>query len=176
MRVRDHLALSTLAAAALYPTLKRKALVPWAASLLIDVDHYAWFTIDRGSLSLMEAVRFFNQAQPPQHLATRRLHGPDVLLAVLLASFWWRPLRLVFYGLLFHVSLDVTHSVMTARARRRTLERDHATCRLCGARDASVVAHVWRQPSLMPSYRTKNLVSLCGSCHEVAHAKRIDFS
>ncbi len=176
MRVRDHVALSTLAAAALYPALKRKALVPWAASLLIDVDHYAWFTVERGSLSPIEAVRFFNQAQPPQHSGTRRLHSPDVLLAFLLASFLWRPLRLVFYGLLFHVALDVTHGTLTAEARRRTLERDHATCRRCGAHDATVVAHIWRQPPLMPSYKIDHLVSLCGPCHELAHTKRIDFS
>lgn len=176
MRVRDHLALSSLAALALYPVLKRKALIPWAASVLIDVDHYAWFTIERGSLSPVEAIRFFNQAQPPQHLGTRRLHSPDVLLAVLLASVWWRPLRLVFYGLLFHVGLDVTHSAMNARARRLALARDRYTCRRCGVRDETVVAHIWRQPTVMPSYHTDNLVSLCGPCHDLAHTKRIDFS
>ena len=176
MRVRDHLALSSLAALALYPVLKRKALIPWAASVLIDVDHYAWFTIEQGSLSPIEAVRYFNQAQPPQHLGTRRLHGPDVLLALLLASFWWRPLRLVFYGLVFHVALDVAHSARLARARQLALERDHYTCRRCGAHDETVVAHLWRQPPLMPSYHINHMISLCGPCHELAHAKRIDFS
>jgi len=176
VRVRDHLALSTLAAAALYPIVKRKALIPWAASVLIDVDHYAWFTVESGSLNLIEAVRFFNQAQPPQHLSTRRLHSPDVLLALMVAGHWWRPLRLVGYGIAFHVALDVTHSAMNGRARRRALARDQYTCRRCGARDETVVAHIWRQPPLLPSYRTNHLVSLCGSCHELAHTKRIDFS
>lgn len=169
MRTRDHLLLSTLAAAALYPVLGRKALVPWAASILIDVDHYAWFCLDQRTVNLVEAVRFFNQAQPPQHAATRRLHGPDVLAALTIASVWWRPLRLVVGGMAFHEALDLYHRSRQEDARTRTLLRDHYTCRVCGARDDTVVAHVWRQPRALPSYRLDTLISLCGPCHEKAH-------
>ncbi len=176
MRVRDHLLLSTLAAAAIYQFMGRKTLTPWAASVLIDVDHYAWYVMDHRTLSLTDAVRFFNQAQPPQHAGTRRLHSVDVLLALLVASFWWRPLRLVLLGLLFHVALDAVHNVRIEKARRLTLERDQHTCRRCGARDDTVVAHVWRQPMLLPSYRLDCLVSLCGPCHELAHKAGRDFA
>lgn len=175
MRVQDHLVLSTLAAAALYPVLGRKVVVPWAASLLIDVDHYAWYTISRRSLNPLEAVRYFNQAQPEQHAGTRRLHSPDVLGALWLGGMLWKPLRLVFFGFLFHMSIDYAHSKWSAKARRLTLERDQSTCRLCGTADDTVVAHIWRQPRVMPSYRLEHLVSLCGPCHELAHAKRMAF-
>ncbi len=169
MRVRDHLLLSTLAAAALYPLLGRKTLAPWAASVLIDVDHYAWFCIERHTLSLPAAVRFFNQAQPPQHASTRRLHNPDALLALAVASIWWRPLRLPLSGLLFHIALDALHGARLDAVRRLALERDQHTCQSCGEHDATVVAHVWRQPPLLPSYHPDTLMSLCGLCHEVAH-------
>ncbi|HEX8996783.1 MAG TPA: hypothetical protein VF812_12205 [Ktedonobacterales bacterium] len=174
MRVRDHVLLSTIAATALYPTLGRKALVPWAASILIDVDHYVWFCLGHRSISLTKAIRFFNEAQPPQHIATHRLHGADVLAAVAITSIWWRPMRLVFGGLIFHVALDAAHNARLSAARRLALERDHMTCQWCGARDDTIVAHVWRQPALLPSYRPDTLISLCGRCHELAHKLRPD--
>lgn len=175
MRVRDHVLLSTLAAATLYPALGRKALVPWAASIFIDVDHYAWYCLKHRSFNLREAIRYFGQAQPEQHAGTRRLHSLDVLLAVGIASIWWWPLRLVLAGLVFHVSLDALHAARIATARELTLERDHATCRCCGVSDETVVAHMWRQPPVLPSYQPDTLVSLCGPCHEIAHRVGPDF-
>jgi hypothetical protein len=175
VRVQDHLVLSSIAAAALYPVLGRKVVVPWAASLLIDVDHYAWYTLSRRTLNPIEAVRYFNQAQPEQHAGTRRLHSPDVLGALWLGGQLWKPLRLVFYGFLFHMSVDYAHSKWSAKARRLTLERDQGVCRRCGAADDTVVAHIWRQPKVLPSYRIEHLVSLCGPCHELAHARRLTF-
>lgn len=175
MRMQDHLVLSTIAAAALYPVLGRKVVVPWAASLLIDVDHYAWYTLAHGSLNPIEAVRYFNQAQPEQHTDTRRLHSPEALAGLALGGAFWKPLRLVLYGFLFHVALDLFHAKQSAKARRLTLERDNHTCRRCGRSDETVVAHIWRQPKVMPSYRLEHLVSLCGPCHETAHAERLTF-
>jgi hypothetical protein len=169
MRVSDHALLSTTAALAVYPLLGRKTLVAWAASIFIDVDHFAWFALDQRSLNPLAAARFFNQAQPPQHLGTRRLHSPDVMIALGIAGLRWPVARLVLAGIVFHGALDVTHKARLRRAREATLARDGYTCRWCGARDATVVAHVWRQPVLLPSYRTEHLVSLCGTCHEKAH-------
>lgn len=175
MRVQDHVVLSTIAAVALYPVLRRKVVVPWAASLLIDVDHYAWYTFAHGSLNPLEAVRYFNQAQPEQHAGTRSLHSPAALATLAAGGLVWKPLRLVLYGFLFHVGIDLFHAQRSARARRLTLERDQHTCRRCGRADETVVAHIWRQPKVLPSYRLEHLVSLCGPCHEVAHARRLKF-
>lgn len=173
MRVSDHALISTGAAAALYPCLRGRVLVPWAASLLIDVDHYLWFCLHQRSVSPRKAVRFFNQAQPPQHGGTRLLHHPVTLLLLLIVSLRWRWAALLLLGMAFHVGLDVYHGTRMDEVRRAALRRDAATCRRCGARgpDAAVVAHLWRQPRLLAAYRVEHLISLCAECHELAHAR-----
>jgi hypothetical protein len=171
VRVSDHALISAGAAAALYPRLGRKVLVPWAASVLIDVDHYFWFCLHERSVSPRKAVRFFNQAQPPQHSGTRLLHHPVILLLLLLLSFRWRGAALLLLGMAFHVGLDAYHGARMEAIRCAALRRDAATCRRCGAQGADVIAHRWRQPGILPSYRADHLISLCGACHELAHAQ-----
>src|SRR5919109_1135990 len=86
VRVRDHVALSSAGAALLFPWLRGRVLGPWAASILIDVDHYLWYCLRQRRLNPLAAVRYFNQAQPPQHRQTRLLHSPAVLLVLLLLT------------------------------------------------------------------------------------------
>jgi len=173
VRVRDHVALSTVAAALLYPRLRRSVIVPWAASILIDVDHYLWFAVRRRRLNPVAAVRSFNSAQAQEHAETRLLHHPAVLTALVLLAGRRRSLLLPVLGMTFHVGLDVYHRARTARARAAALDRDEFTCQVCGERNpAEVVVHLWRQPRLLPSYRSDHFVTVCGGCHHVAHARR----
>jgi hypothetical protein len=172
VRVRDHLVLSTAGAVLLYPVLGSATVVPWAASILIDADHYLWHCVAVRTLDPRAAVRFFNQAQPPQHQGTRLLHSPVTLALVLALSLVWHPAVLVLLGLAFHVALDVFHAARQVPARRAALGRDRATCVQCGARTSDVVAHLWRQPRFLPSYRSEHFASLCGACHERAHARK----
>lgn len=169
MRIRDHVILSSLGALALYPRLNKKVLVPWATSILLDGDHYVWFCIHERRLNPWEAMRFFGQAQPPHHRNTRRLHSIDVLLTLLALGYPWRGARLLLLGALFHVVLDVLHETRMSDARRNALRRDHYVCQWCGTQDGTIVAHLWRQPALLPSYRMEHFVSLCQACHEAAH-------
>jgi hypothetical protein len=170
VRVRDHVLISTAGAALAAPSLGRGALSLWAGGVLIDADHYAWFCLRHRRLSLQAAVRFFNQADPPQHPATRALHAPAAVLSVVLIGLGWRRLRPVALGMGLHVALDAYHLARMARARSAALARDGYRCRACGAQAPPVTAHVWRQPRLLPSYRHRNLVSLCRRCHDAAHA------
>jgi hypothetical protein len=173
VRVRDHVALSTATAAVLYPRLRASVLSPWAASIFIDVDHYLWFSLRHHRLNPVAAVRFFNEAQPPQHTGTRPFHQPGVLLLLLVLGVRRRAVMRLLLGMTFHVGLDVFHRARTAEARAAVLRRDHFTCRVCGAEGPDVVAHLWRQPRLLPSYRRQHYVSVCASCHEAAHADRV---
>ena len=169
MRVRDHVLISTAATALVTPFIGRRALSLWAGGVLIDADHYAWFCLRHRSLSPQAAVRFFNKADPPRHQATRALHAPTALLLAFLLGLRRRQLLPLALGMGLHVALDAQHEARMNRARAAALARDGCSCQLCGA--AAVAAHVWRQPRLLPSYRVGNLTSLCGTCHEKAHAR-----
>jgi hypothetical protein len=172
MRVRDHVALSSAVAALLYPRLRRSVLVPWAASIFIDIDHYLWFLARHRRLSPVAAVRFFNDANAPKHSATRPFHHPAVLLPLLLLTRRQRAAVLPLTGMAFHACLDTYHRLRTSDAHANALNRDHFTCQVCGTTGACVVAHVWRQPRLLPSYRLEHFVTLCVGCHDAAHAHR----
>jgi hypothetical protein len=170
MRVRDHIALSTVGAGLLHRWLGRGALGLWAGSVLIDVDHYVWFSLRHRRWSPVAAMRFFNEAHAPQHPATRLLHSPVAPVAVLLLSVRQRPLLTVALGMGLHVALDAHHEARMDEARGAALERDDFSCQVCGTRAAHVGTHLRRQPRLLPSYEAQNLIALCDPCHEAAHA------
>jgi hypothetical protein len=171
MRVRDHVALASGAAALFYPRLGASAAVPWAASIFIDVDHYLWFLARHRSLDPVAAVRLYNDADAPQHRATRPFHHPAALSLMVLVGMRKRAAVLPLMGVAFHVGLDVYHRTRTAEAKAAALARDSFTCQVCGAQTADVVAHVWRQPRVLPSYRLDHFVTVCGPCHRAAHAR-----
>jgi hypothetical protein len=178
VRVRDHVLVSTVGAVLLYPRLRGTVLGPWAASILIDVDHYLWFCLRQRRLHPLAALRFFTQAQPPQHRQTRLLHSPGLLLGLLLlghlpsAPTRRRMTTWALLGMAFHVGLDAYDRARRDQARRAALARDGFTCQRCGAQGPGVVAHLGHQPCLLPSYRPAHFTSLCGACHEAAHAAR----
>jgi hypothetical protein len=171
MRVRDHVALASGAAALLYPRLGASVAVPWAASIFIDVDHYLWFLARHRSLNPVAAVRLYNQADAPQHPATRPFHHPAALSLMALVSRRHRAALLPLMGVASHLGLDVYHRTRTAEAKTAALARDRFTCQVCGAQTADVVAHLWRQPRILPSYRLDHFVTVCGPCHQAAHAR-----
>jgi hypothetical protein len=170
VRVRDHVALSTAGAALLYPLVGRRVLGAWAASILIDADHYLWFCLIQRRVDPLAAVRFFNEAQPPQHPATRLFHTPVALSIVLLLSTRRRAALPVALGMALHVAIDAYHEARMSQVRAAALQRDEFTCQVCGTSDPRVTAHLTQQPWLLPSYQTPDLITLCSSCHEAAHA------
>lgn len=138
--------------------------------MLIDVDHYLWFCVRHRRLSPAAAVRCFQRAHAPRDAATRVFHSPLAVLAACLLALR-RPRWLgAASGMALHVVLDAVHEARMDAARQVALQRDESSCRGCGARGPEVGTHLERQPWLLPSYRPENLVSLCGSCHERAHA------
>src|SRR6266581_8047519 len=118
---------------------------------------------------LAMSSHFLNQADPPHNSATRALHSRAALLSVLLLGLRHRRLLPVALGMGLHVALDAYHRAQMERARSAAMARDGYSCQVCGA--VSVRAHVSRQPRLLPSYRAQNLISLCGRCHDAAHAR-----
>ena len=173
MRVRDHIVLSTAGAALLSRRLGRGVVSVWAGAVLIDVDHYVWFCLRERRLNPVSAVRYFNGADTPQHAATRGLHSPLALLAVLVLGARRPQLLAVAMGMGVHIALDRFHEARMDQARAAALRRDDLTCQGCGTRGPRVETHLERQPWLLPSYGPQNLVSLCPACHHTAHEPRL---
>jgi hypothetical protein len=171
MRVRDHIALSTAGAVLTQPWLRNRAVGLWLGGVVVDVDHYAWFCVRERQLSPLAAIRFFNEADPPQHAATRALHSPLVPLALLLLGPRRRALLPLAAGIALHIALDVHHEARMNAARAVALERDAFACQACGARAPGT--HLQRQPLVMPSYAPANFVALCDVCHEAAHVRTL---
>jgi hypothetical protein len=171
VRVRDHLALSTAGAVLVSPWARSRALGLWAGSVLIDADHYVWFCLHHRLLNPAAAVRYFHQAHAAQHSATRVLHTRGALLGAFVLALCRPGLLAVAAGMGLHVALDAHHEARMNVARLIALQRDGSCCRGCGARGPGVGTHLERQPWLFPSYGPENLVSLCGLCHEIAHAR-----
>jgi hypothetical protein len=172
MRVRDHVVLSSGAAALLYPSIGGQVVLPWAASIFIDVDHYLWFLVRHRRLNPVTAVRLFNDANAPKHPATRPFHHPVALSLLLLLGRRQRTAMLILTGMAFHAALDTYHRAQLTNSQAAALNRDHYTCRVCLAKTAEVTAHVWRQPRILPSYQIGHFITLCARCHEAAHAQR----
>jgi hypothetical protein len=170
MRVRDHVALSTAAGLAVLPFRRGRGLgVAWAASILVDVDHYLWFAARTRRVNPRAAVRYFGGAHPVQGAATHALHSPGAVVAALVLGSRRRAVLPVALGMAAHVVLDIRHELRIRAARDAALVRDAFTCQECGVRGGQVETHVWRQPWLWPSYCPDDMVSLCPECHEAAH-------
>ncbi|MGA9774620.1 MAG: hypothetical protein WBU92_01725 [Candidatus Dormiibacterota bacterium] len=169
--MRDHVALSTAGAAVLAPLLGWQVLPAWAASILIDIDHYLWFLARRRRLSPLAAIRLFNQPEPPGQWATRSLHHPAALLAVGLVAARLRRLRPLALGMGFHVALDTYHRRQLRAGREDALRRAGHTCQRCWHQGEDVRAHQWRQRLLLPSHRAGDFIALCPTCHLAAHQR-----
>ncbi len=174
MRVQEHFALSTAATLVSLPLLKKDAWIPFAASILIDVDHYLWHAVIHHTWSLRSAVRYFGQADPPQLPEARLLHNP-VLLGLLLflaARLRSRLLVLILAGLLFHVSLDAIHVTQMGLLKRNLRKQADDICPQCGGRfDALQLHTVHFARNLLDRYNPEHFIVLCPDCHERAHAQ-----
>jgi hypothetical protein len=172
MRLQEHLKLSSIAAAAALPWLKKDVLIPFLASMGIDIDHYLWHAVKYRTLSLRAAGRYFGQADPPQLAQQRLLHHPLLLgaLLVLAVRLRSRLLLLILSGLLFHVSLDTIHVTQMRHLKRALSEQAGGQCPVCGKQDEALqlhTAHVAR--NMLDRYNPRHFVVLCPACHEQAH-------
>jgi hypothetical protein len=146
------------------PWLKKTTWIPFAASLLIDVDHYLWYAVTHRTLSLRAALQFFNQADPPQTAGMKFMHQP------LFLGLRSRLLFLILAGLLFHVSLDVVHLTQMSNLKRTLAEQAQNVCPECQCYVDVLQLHtVHYARNLLERYHPKHFVVLCPACHEKAH-------
>ena len=172
MRVQQHIKLSTAAAIVALPWLKQDVLLPLAASLLIDVDHYLWHAVAYRTLSLRAAMRYFTQANPRQRPAAKLFHHPLVLglLLLIAARSRSRILWLILVGMLFHVSLDTIHISQMKHLKQSLDAQANHTCSECGQHFESLQLHTLCIPrNVFDQYNPQHFVVLCPICHQKAH-------
>jgi hypothetical protein len=174
MTVQEHLKLAGAMSVAALPWLKEDVWIPFASSVLIDVDHYVWHAVTRRTLSLRAAARYFGQADPPQPPAARLLHHPLTLgsAVVAAAASRSRTLRLIVAGLLFHGALDAVHAMQMSRLKRQLAEGARGICQDCGRRNGELQLHTVRVTgNPLDRYSSRHFLVLCPSCHKRAHGE-----
>ena len=144
MSVRDHTIIGGILSLGLFPLLGVKSLALWAASVLIDTDHYLEFLYHNGlkSYSLKEANSYHRilggWLSKPEFINLSIFHTAECLLLIYFLSLWlgspW--LKVIFYGMLLHLILDVAHfykygllskrafSVVEFKIRKGIMERN----------------------------------------------------
>ncbi len=178
MHPRDHLILSSAAAAAAYPFLGWRVLLPWAASLLADLDHMPAYVSRQGLASPGAMWRYFRNGEggEQQHL----LHRWPLILAGLAMAPLAPAIAWVALGLAFHRLLDDGHSLLRPAWRRwrwrlsaqgrlhaRLHRRDGYRCRVCGA--AGVALELHQLPATAGAHPNGSLISVCRPCHRQLH-------
>ncbi len=182
MHPRHHLILSTAAAIALYPRLGRRVAIPWAASLLADLDHVPPFVWRHGLVSPAIMWRHFRSDSDEErpHL----LHNWVVILIGLALAPLLPLLGLAAVGLAFHRLLDDLHGLLQTSWRRwqwrvsakgrlhaRLHRRDGYTCQVCGATGQPLELHSIAPPGQADREEPRNLISLCVPCHRRLHGQ-----
>lgn len=180
MHPRDHLILSTVAAAAVYPLLGRRVLASWAASLLADLDHLPTYVGRHGLASPGAMWRYYRHGEggEQQHLLHR---WPLILIGLALAPLA-PPIGLVALGLAFHRLLDDLHHLLLPGWRRARWQlsakgrlhaqiqrRDGCACRVCGASKVPLELHHLVPESQGGRSQPGNLISVCRPCHQQLH-------
>lgn len=105
MLLLKHLKWSLLPATVLFFFYKWDVWIFVATNVLIDADHYPVYVWKFRNLSLKKAHTYFKNTVKCDDLAL--FHTPEFIILVLIASFFYKILFLVFLGLVFHLILDI---------------------------------------------------------------------
>jgi len=129
MSVKEHTIIGGIVSLGLLPLLGVQSLALWAASVLIDADHYLEFLYHNGlkSFSLKEADSYHRilggWLSKPEFINLSIFHTVECLLLMYFLSLWlgspW--LKVIFYGMLLHLILDVAHLYKSGLVSKRAL-------------------------------------------------------
>ena len=129
MKVKEHLSYSALASTALYPLFGEKTLLFFVSSILIDLDHYVDFVYYSRfqNWNIKDMFRFHGQISQWKHLpniyALEAFHTIEFHFSILALAAYFRSteLYLVFWGLMFHMALDLIRLYSWRGISRRAL-------------------------------------------------------
>lgn len=117
MSPKDHVIYGGIAAAALYPAIGSAAAYLWAASFLIDIDHYLDYVYHNNftDFSFKKMFDYHNALDrfwySPEFLNIEIFHTIEFLATLYFVSVWTAsaPLLAVFFGFVFHSLLDMVY-------------------------------------------------------------------
>lgn len=128
MTARQHIVLGGVASAALAPFMGTTALVFWAASVLIDIDHYLDF-VYHNKFKVFGIRKMFDYHRVlmgywdrPEFLNLSLLHTYEFIGAAAVAALWTgsEVMAAAAMGFIFHLFLDVlylrSHGILNKRA------------------------------------------------------------
>ena len=129
MTLKEHLAYGGIATAALYPHFGEKTLLFYAASVLIDTDHYIDFLYysRMKDMSVKRMFQFHNTLaawrNKPNLMALEAFHCAEFHLAILCLALYFgsSELLFIFSGLMFHMLLDLIRLSQWKRIDLRAL-------------------------------------------------------
>jgi hypothetical protein len=174
MRLEEHLALSTAAALVALPWLKEEIWLPYAASILIDVDHYVAYAMTQHRLDPRAALRYLKRPLPGRRRLPKPFHHPLLLLLLTGLALCTRSRRLwlLLAGMLFHISLDAFNNGEVRRIQRSLQQEANGHCPQCGQPCHWLELHaVAPTRTLLTRYRRTRYVVLCPACHHAAHGR-----
>ncbi len=143
MKPRDHVILGGAAAGALYPFLGANSIIFWLASFLVDIDHYLDFIYHNGftDFSFRRMFDYHRALQKlwsrPDFINVEIFHTVEFVAPLYAVSRYLGSgaLEAVFWGILFHMALDMltlfrcgaffkrSYSITEYLIRKRLLER-----------------------------------------------------
>ncbi len=170
MKERTHVAAGTIAAVALAPWLRGRALALWLGASLADADLYAYYVARHRQLDPRRAVRYYNTLTGRRERARKLLHHPLVPLLALAAAPRSPAVAAFGAGLALHLALDLIGDRPYERLRRALERRSGGRCENCGRPQESIAA---MEPYHLASRGGRHDLDgwrlLCRPCSEVYH-------
>ncbi len=101
------------------------ALILWLVSFLIDVDHYAFYVLAKHDFNLRRAYHFFAHQDKSYYKQKSEYRAPlcafhtvEVLLLVIVLSFYYKIALYILIGMLLHFIGDFYHTIILMKAPR----------------------------------------------------------
>ena len=114
-----HFIISTILFLILYPFLGIYSFLVYLGGWLIDLDHMLYYAIKFRSLDYFEANRYFRKLRTAKKRAINILHTAEVLLLMIIASFFNIYLLIITLGMASHIIMDLIYQLTAKKTNIR---------------------------------------------------------
>lgn len=106
-----HIIVGIIVSALLYPIYGLNVLIILISNILIDADHYLWYVLKIKNIDLVKAFKFYkNRNIRVKHGRILHIfHTAEVLILIIILSFYNKLFFFVLVGIVIHLILDVIY-------------------------------------------------------------------